>query len=462
MKKVLLVAMTLILSLSHGATAQKTKRDSKSWAYEACRKLKPETAAALGLAKSSAKTTSSTLRLRATAVHDVSSGTVTDSTLYTYSGLRGMGVDDKLAYDVALYLSDEGLGLDTSTKTIQTFNSSDSLLSTTVMFKNDTLENFLKITYTRDAANHVIGEEDFFWDEDAAVWYKIYAASYVCNSAGQWISMTSGSYDLTGTGALTDSSRGVATYNAAGNPVSAITEEWSLTDGTWSNSFQVTNTYDATGVLLQNMITQDWVGSSWENNEKDSYSYDASSRVVSDLYSVWSPDSSDWQRNTETISKYDAVSGRVASELNRSWDSSGVCDTLNMTAYTYNADMLINTIESYNWNTSSHTMALSTIEYYYYIDGMGIANVTGNKAIVSVFPVPASDMVNINIAWEHAQAAQAELYDVQGRVWKQWTLPAGNAYSDKMSVKELPSGNYFIRINGDNNARMLQKLTVQH
>lgn len=91
------------------------------------------------------------------------------------------------------------------------------------------------------------------------------------------------------------------------------------------------------------------------------------------------------------------------------------------------------------------TPANGTI-YKFTPTGTGIDEV--HNAAVAVYPVPAHNELNIDIDMQYAGPFSIAIYDMQGRMVKQWNEPGSRRYTKTISVKALQAGNYILKLSG--------------
>jgi hypothetical protein len=236
-------------------------------------------------------------------------------------------------------------------------------------------------------------------------------------------------------------------------------EKWD--SGVWTNTGSIGNEYYATGDLLFRATYSYWKGGEQINDSKEEFAYNSAGVETDHSFFKWSEADSSWLNNMEVVTT-NTPSGKKSSVLIKQWDDDGECDTTNQTTFTYNHDNLIQGNIIGKWDGSTFNPIVKTT-YYYEDHAVSIPEVSNQGGTLAVYPVPAKNELTINLQWNNTQAGNAAIYDLQGRVWKQWQVPAASSYNDIVSVKELPSGNYFIRFDGDKNnvnALVLQQFTI--
>jgi hypothetical protein len=133
-------------------------------------------------------------------------------------------------------------------------------------------------------------------------------------------------------------------------------------------------------------------------------------------------------------------------------------------SWAYNTDNQPLTYLSASWDSSGLWVFNNTdnITTYYYAHDSAtrVANVS-NLNNLQLYPVPAQNVLNINMTWNAPQAFTVAIIDVQGRVLRQWNESATGNYSKSIPVADLATGNYFLAIkNGTTNTA--RQFTVAH
>ena len=122
---------------------------------------------------------------------------------------------------------------------------------------------------------------------------------------------------------------------------------------------------------------------------------------------------------------------------------------------TYNTAHQLTSSTGVSWNiTGFYEAAVGDPKYNYYYGSYsgtassGVKSVAGYDGSANIYPVPAQNMLHIDLTWNEAQQATITIYDVAGRVAKQWNAPYGTQYSNTIAVNDLATGTYLVKING--------------
>ncbi len=120
-------------------------------------------------------------------------------------------------------------------------------------------------------------------------------------------------------------------YNADSLLTSEIYQAWNGT--TWENTQKYSCTFDT----ISNLTTefgQTWNNSAWVNSYHYTYTYDANNNRISELDQTWNAGT--WVNSYRSTYSYDAHNN-LASELYQDWNGSAWINSLKIT-YTYDAN----------------------------------------------------------------------------------------------------------------------------
>jgi len=91
----------------------------------------------------------------------------------------------------------------------------------------------------------------------------------------------------------------------------------SYNGSSWDDSDRDSHSYDGSGRLVST-LEENWTGSAWVNDDRTSYTYDGQNRVVEMLEEQWN--GSTWVNYRKTL--YTFAAGRLTQELEQSWTGS--------------------------------------------------------------------------------------------------------------------------------------------
>jgi hypothetical protein len=255
--------------------------------------------------------------------------------------------------------------------------------------------------------------------------------------------------------------------------------------GVWDTTETINTTFNADNTIASTTTRGFFWGGNVANRVTQvydyHYTYDSLGRIDTIFLNMKSNDTSSWYLQNRSINHYDAAGDRT-SQLTQALDSSGWNNSALMTS-TYNAnhdlmqyiDQYIDssgngvnntrvqyTYDSYNkmtsytqnsWDTSTGTWKPTyvnrMVHYYYETFNLpsGIAEIA-QVGQARLYPVPAADMLSLDITWNEAQPSTATIYDATGKQLSQFTLPDVATYHTYIPAYTLPAGIYTLQIKG--------------
>lgn len=385
-----------------------------------------------------AKTTATASRIKSylLKIYDGAVYENSDSLLLTWSGQRGGDIQGgPVKYD-----SYNGVKWNTATSmwensmmSVQSFDASDNIEQTTQKIWNavtNMWENDYRSSYVYNSGNMKTQETDQNWDAITSMWVNSYKINY--------------------------------TYT--GNDVATETSQnWNTVTSSWENSYKKTYYYLPNG-KIDYTLGQYWVGGSWQNADRSTYSYDSNGDNDVTLGQIWNNGTSSWDNYDRTTMTYS--NNRMITSVRQLWNS-GSSSYVNedKSTYTYNSYNQIKTLTTESWNNGTSSWEAQTGDQkisvnYEEFTTTGVNDLaSGGK--IDIYPSPAQNTIHIELNWKSQQAFGIGIYDMQGRVVMQWSEPATAGYSKDISVSDLPSGNYFIRVAGEK-GNLVTRIAVVH
>lgn len=298
---------------------------------------------------------------------------------------------------------------------------------TGAMWENSTLS---RMKY--DASKNLIADSNYEWD--GSDWIPAYVEEYTYTAAGK-----------------------VSTYTA---------KVYESTSGMWILVMKTNYTYDGSGNLTQDLMQV--IGSSLvlENYSRSTYTYDAAKNQIGQVTEMWDDVSSAWMNYFKQTNRFDASANKVES-IEMNWnDGTGLYDTSMHTLYTYNTSKQMTSEATETWNSTAHSWKLemgdAKTNYYYADFDATNVKLEDKFASVKVFPVPASDVLNLNISPSQQQDFTIGLVDMQGRVLYARDIQSAATFNGQIPVANIPSGSYILTISGDKGLKVTQHVTVAH
>ena len=389
-----------------------------------------------------------------------------DTTAYSYTNPRGGDLMHMLKYD---------------SKTIW-------LAATDTSFVNDS--NIIQVF--DNVTNNLVSKTNQYWNSGTSAWENATKALYFYTGSSlssivwqtwggsNWVNVAknSYSYDLSNhlyqdkyqlwnssTATFDPSSQKTYYYDGVGNLLQTIGQTYVTATSTYSFTDKFDYTYD-THNWLTNSLYAVWNGAAWDTNYMYSNSYDTTGDMTTQLYQTWDAPSTTW--NNVTLKSYSNFTSHMPmNEVDQIWDATGTGFWKNSIKYdyTYNSGNQLTNSIAQSWNVAGfyeYANGDPAANYYYQSYTVtGVNAVAGANGTVNIFPVPAQNTLNIRLNWNEAQAFTISIFDMNGRVVRQWNVPSAAQYSANIPVDGFAAGNYVVKINGTK-GQMVKQIVVAH
>lgn len=409
--------------------------------------------------------TSSRLVAQAHLVNNGASFTPTDSTAYSYSGMRGGDINHTMKYDNSTrwdFLGDTAYN--NAWNYVQTFDANNNILTSISQYWSGTgWVLSTKNLYFYDSTNKMTAMIQQSWGGSSWVpvsqnVYTYIGSKLVVDQFQLWNNLTTSFQNSTQKNYYYDP--------ISGNKINVT--NIAFLSGVPVNQDEYTYSYTGSNQLYQTTYST-WNGASWDPNNMYTNTYDTTGNMINTLYQVYNPTGSSWvNQNLHVYSGFTSAHSPTQ-DIVQTWDTAGGGTWDNQIEYTYayNAYNQITSSIGQSWNiVGAFEFALNDPMANYYYETYTSANVgvknqvtEGNTA--NIFPVPAQNMLHIDLNWKDAQGATIAIYDMSGRVVSQWETPVGTTYASSISVSDLASGNYFVKINGAKD-QIVKEFVVMH
>jgi len=207
-----------------------------------------------------------------------------------------------------------------------------------------------------------------------------------------------------------------------------------------------TNTYDVNNMLISTLTTIGTV-----NYRLDSYQYTASNDLKTDSAFLWA--SGSWQLDNVHHYTFDASHNMLVDSI--VFFNTGTARNGMKISCTYNSysQPLTKLYEEWNttlnaWGKNNGNDSLRTYQYQLYYP-TGISNARADNNILSLYPIPATNYINIIMEHVNASHITFSVTDITGRLFKQWTSPVNDKYNFTMPVNDLLEGTYILKATSD-------------
>ena len=91
-------------------------------------------------------------------------------------------------------------------------------------------------------------------------------------------------------------------------------------------------------------------------------------------------------------------------------------------------------------------MGASYLHFYYEVISQNIEGAFGNTHSISLYPVPAVTYTNIEMNFDKPTGFSIIIFDMQGRMVKQFTDKANGQYKKNINVQDMPAGQYMLQV----------------
>lgn len=322
------------------------------------------------------------------------------------------------------------------------------------------------------------------WEDDSKESYT-YTNGYIATDILQ---SNSGS-------GLENEKRTTNTFNSDNKIIETVDEQWNTTSNQWEKSHRMTfhfnsnklvdttteyvwnsstaqwqansrnlNTY--TNGLLTGTLQQNYMGGTWNDNTRSTYTYDTKGNQTSMEYEEWDNVSQSWRKIYKETHDYNSMNDKITDIHMSTMGGSSYINT-NKTLYTYDQNHRPLTEESQTWDGTAsqwtHTQGTDYLTRYYYEPYTNGVKDLGRKddMSLSVYPVPAADRLNIELGVKNAQAVSIAIFDMSGTLVQHWTDQASMQYHKTLDVSGIPAGSYMIRVLG-NAGQSVKTISIAH
>lgn len=367
-----------------------------------------------------------------------------DSTTYSYTGTRGSKLEAPFYLNFV-----EDIDFDTKTGY---YPMNTPINKTTKIYVNNLVVTKIdssysgmwvpemKSSYTYDANNKVTEEIIETWK--VTNWENAYKNAFTYN-AGNMISNLYLTWNGTGWDSFYRTSY---TYTGA-NKTSEIVEFY--TGANWENTYKMIYTYNGNNQLTSELY-QMWSGATWENEDRYTYIYSVSNKLDSLIYQGW--DGTQWE-NVE-LYRLTWTNNRITLIYTDTWDGTQ-WEKYSKQTQTYNNKEYPTNFISETWDGTNYVFDPNNdykIRYYYQEynnGGVAVNDVEDVSKIVTLYPNPAYDILNIQMKDNNIAIENVKIANIKGEtLFEQRIINNGSLI--QIPIKELPSGLYLLNLSGEN------------
>jgi hypothetical protein len=404
-----------------------------------------------------------------------------DSTGYTYSGYRGGDLETPISFDTrTLYYWDTAAHIfKWQNRNQRTYDLSNRILSDTSYNVNvaGALVYSLLKTYQYDGSGRPIYQLTQQWKTASSSW--VTAGQVQTSYSGQDSIMLSQIWDITSS-IWVNAGRTTYTRDGLGRVVRYVSEIWNSSTSAWDNDVRYSYAYGHGRV--DTFEIEQWNRNIpyWYNYQRNIAMYNTSGQHVGFLrqvnpsagfqypyasydstvytvlntnglplvavYYVWDY-SYGWQLRSRTTYTRNAAGNALTETGEQMWYGNLVPRTRYTT--TYNSFNQKLRVYPESWDTTSSQWGNPKgyeDRYYYETHSNAVAGPQTTVPAITLVPVPANDVININLSVNGPVHFTATVTDVMGKVLLSWSDAFSGSYSRPVNVRSLPDGNYYLSI----------------
>jgi len=303
-------------------------------------------------------------------------------------------------------------------------------------------------TYSYDPAGHLLSEAHLQRFSDESPWEGQTRHDFSYNAQGLPDTMTA--YGWSSMQEWTPFAREINTYNNRGWIVSTTDEMFNIF-GAFTNQ-HYTYMYDGAGHCISSLRMSSVDDSTWTYYSRDTSTYNAAGRITSNATQLYGGYMT-WYNSEYAAVRYNDA-GYPDFEYRLTYDERGLtADTTYLRFNTYSPDNLL--IERNEYDETAGI--LHNTRFYY--EEYNAPDEDDNQ--FRIFPVPARDILHVQLTRNKSQEGTIAIYDIGGRILQRRKIPATVFYEDTFPLQELPSGTYFIAVYGNTGDKIVQSFTIQ-
>lgn len=153
----------------------------------------------------------------------------------------------------------------------------------------------------------------------------------------------------------------------------------------------------------------------------------------------------------KTTYTYNSVSGTKEMTHIQSYNNTNNAYTnYSKTLYVHNSNSLFSYINHQYWDANNNSWKYrqddTTLTYHYKMNTSSVHNTVNDNATISLYPIPASGFITLDVIWQKEQDFVIAIYNMQGQLVRQTTAEATLHYNQQIPVADLPSGNYILEV----------------
>lgn len=331
-----------------------------------------------------------------------------------------------------------------------------------------------KFTFTLDGNNNVLEELGQHWDGSAWIndyrhqmtyngnndmltqstqywagtqWGNPYLYVYTYDGNHNMTSYVNTNYN-TGTSQFDSTYRNEFFYNVNNLADSSRSYEW---NSGWQLTGHTINYYGVNNINM-GYLSQSAVAGNWVNSGQAYTILNVNNIPVGDSAQTWNTTTNAWVDFYRGHSILDGNNRRIVTKYDM-WNT-----TTNAWEDDYIDSMAYNSHDQYTWykriswdNVNMQWLQYNDQESHYWYEeytANNVSNTAPNAGILMLYPVPARNNLNINMQWNKAEDFVIGIYDIQGRLMRQYGEKAAKNLTKNIPLDGLANGTYILKVRG--------------
>lgn len=208
-------------------------------------------------------------------------------------------------------------------------------------------------------------------------------------------------------------------------------KDWKASSSVWSNQNKTDYLYNTAGQLIYQKSQRGLNDTGWQNFWQRDYEYDMAMNSVTQVHAWW----------RDMLNKYDT--GSKITKVYNAYNQ--------LTKYVWDF-----------WDSTTKKFIPNEMNIYYYEEyTVDIKENVAQKGSINLYPIPATNHLNVEINWTSKQNSTVLIYDIGGRVLKSWKQENKKNYYELISLSNFLSGQYLLVAKTENGDRISRTFVVQ-
>lgn len=205
-------------------------------------------------------------------------------------------------------------------------------------------------------------------------------------------------------------------------------------------------TYNIAGKMVSDSCIFTSLAGIASKNKKVEYVYDVQGNPIERLYYHWNLGSSSWGTPfTNAHATYDANNNLLSYYTEIQSGSSSIKELKHV--FTYNSSNQITSFSMQSWDAGTSSWVSSgadTQRHYYYGVVTGVDKIPAQQLQCSIYPVPATAMLNVDISNGKENETAFEVYNTSGQLVRRMVVTTQSNGKYTIPVADLSAGTYIL------------------